>query len=684
MIYLVTSQKELFTNDCFTIIDVKQSLDIMSNWKVVQLDTETTGTDFIIDKILTIQFGNFDGTIQIVVDCTTINILSYKEFIENKFIIGQNIKFDIEFLYQAGIIIKPEFVYDTMIAEQVLYLGYPNGEISYSLQAIAERYLNIFLDKTVRGQIIWRRLDSKVIEYAANDVVHLYPIMKAQMRKAAKQELTKAIQLECQFVPVIAYLEWCGIKLDPIKWSDKMKEDTNKLKLAESALTDFVVKTPSLNKYIYYNRQGDLFEGFDTKPHVKINWASSKQVIEIAKILGFNTQVKDKKTGEDKESVLEKHLKTQKGVNDEFLNLYFDYQEHFKTTTSFGQGHLNAINPITHRIHTVYRQLGAASGRMSCGSNNPNTSLAKLKQIKPKDCTYPNLQQLPHDAITRACFVAEKSNKLIDCDWSAAEARLAGDIYNDQAIKDIFLKGIDSHSMYAKIFFADELKDIDVNDVKKLRPDLRQLAKGPEFALNFGGGLPAIMQAINCTEEKAKEILDNYEKGFKGTAEFAKKGSYLVRHNGYVLMNPITGHKMHWCDHDKWVNRQASFTPEFWEEYRNIHKGSGDIVAQEVSQHFKAASKWDRMARNAPTQGTCAIALKHSQITLFNYIINNGYFGKIKLCALVHDECLWETPDDLSKEFAKLIEDTMVNTMAIYCKSIPVPAEAEINDFWVH
>ena len=89
MIYLVTSQKELFTNDCFTIIDVKQSLDIMSNWKIVQLDTETTGTDFIIDKILTIQFGNFDGNIQIVVDCTTVDILSYKGFIENKFIIGQ-------------------------------------------------------------------------------------------------------------------------------------------------------------------------------------------------------------------------------------------------------------------------------------------------------------------------------------------------------------------------------------------------------------------------------------------------------------------------------------------------------------------------------------------------------------------------------------------------------------------
>lgn len=483
MIYYISASMELFPNDCFTLTNVRQSLEIMKNWKIVQLDTETTGTDCILDKILTIQFGNYDGTIQIVVDCTTINILDYKEFIENKFLIGQNIKFDLEFLYQSGIHIKPDCIYDTMIAEQVLHLGYPNGEISYSLQSIAKRYLNISLDKTIRGQIIWRGIDSEVIKYAANDVVYLYSIMQAQMRRANKQELTKAIKLECQFVPVIAYLEWCGIKLSQDKWLNKMKEDAKKLKLAESALTDFVVKTPSLSKYVYYNLQGDLFNGFDKSPHIKINWASSKQVVEVAKILGFDTKTKDKKTGEDKESVLEKHLKTQKGINDEFLNLYFDYQEHFKTTTSFGQGHLNAINPITNRIHTIYKQLGAASGRMSCGSNNPNTSLAKYKQLKQKECTYPNIQQLPHDAETRACFVAETGNKLIDCDWSAAEARLAGDIYNDTAIKDIFLKGIDSHSMYAKIFFADELKDIDVNDVKKLRPDLRQLAKGPEFKI---------------------------------------------------------------------------------------------------------------------------------------------------------------------------------------------------------
>lgn len=192
------------------------------------------------------------------------------------------------------------------------------------------------------------------------------------------------------------------------------------------------------------------------------------------------------------------------------------------------------------------------------------------------------------------------------------------------------------------------------------------------------------MQAINCNEARATEILKNYEEGFKGSAEFAKKGSQFVKSHGYVLMNPITGHKMYWWDFNKWKEEENTHTKEFWEDYKLNHKGTDDYINKQVKQHFKAGSKWDRMARNAPTQGTCAIALKHSQITLFWKIIDAGYFNKIKLCALVHDECLWEAPQELAFDFAKLIEKTMLDTMAIYCKSIPVPAEAEIQDFWVH
>lgn len=117
---------------------------------MVQFDTETSGIDPHIAQLLCAQFGNKED--QIVVDCLTIDILNYKNILQEKFIIGQNLKFDIQFLYNYEII--PKRVYDTMIVEQLLYLGYPKGMISFSLAAIADRRLKIDLDKSIRGQII--------------------------------------------------------------------------------------------------------------------------------------------------------------------------------------------------------------------------------------------------------------------------------------------------------------------------------------------------------------------------------------------------------------------------------------------------------------------------------------------------------------------------------------------------
>ena len=124
-------------------------------------------------------------------------------------------------------------------------------------------------------------------------------------------------------------------------------------------------------------------------------------------------------------------------------------------------------------------------------------------------------------------------------------------------------------------------------------------------ALNFGGGVPAIMKALQCTREEAEQIVKNYEEGFKGTAEFAKKASKEVRQLGYVLINPITGHKMYWHDWNYWKKQEDFYHSDkfSWTEYTKNHKGTGDSVEKEVKLHFKAASKWDRLARNAPTQG---------------------------------------------------------------------------------
>jgi DNA polymerase I-like protein with 3'-5' exonuclease and polymerase domains len=605
MIYLVTLEQKLFENPEYKTISVEESLQLMKDCKVLQYDSETTGKDARICDILCIQFGNKSKDFEIVVDCTTIDITIYKDILEGTLLIGQNLKFDLQFLYNHGIV--PRNVYDTMIVEQLLYLGYPAGIISFSLAAIAQRRLGIDIDKSIRGQIIWRGLDTQVIIYAANDVKWLEDIMWSQVSDCKKKDCLKGAKLECDFVPVISYLEWCGIKLDENKWKAKMVKDKESLISAEDKLNKFVTSNPSLSKFTIINRQGNLFEGFDTEPKCTINWSSSRQVVEVAKILGFNTTVQDKKTKEDKDSVLEKHLKGQKGINDEFLKLYFDYQEHAKVVSSFGQSQLNMINPRTGRCHTVYKQLGASSGRMSCGSQQPNEDLAKLKKIRPKECTYCNFQQLPADDDTRGSFVSEKDNIFCSCDYSAMESYLGADIYEDIEFQNEFLYGSkDTHSLFAWMVFRKECESLGctcVADVKKKAPQWRKAVKAVEFAYMFGAAAPTIAQSANCSVEQAQEYIDRLDKGFTGISRFAREGSKFVRRNGYVLINKYTGHKMYWWDHDKWLERQKSFTSEFWDEYKAYHKGTTSRVALEVREHFQAASKWDRMARNAPTQG---------------------------------------------------------------------------------
>lgn len=414
MIHYVSNSEKRFSQ--FKLISIKESLEILNSWSVIQFDSETSGRDPHVCDILCIQFGNKQAGDQIVVDITTVDIQFYKTILETKPLIGQNLKFDLQFLYKYKII--PRKIYDTMIIEQILYLGFKPKKDMYSLKGLASRYLNIDIDKSIRGEIIWRGLDADVIQYAANDVIPLEDILKCQTVKLKQQGLTKAAKLECDFVPVIAYLEWCGIKLDENKWRQKMSNDLAQMQQYKNKLDEFTIK---LNNplFLHYNLQGDLFSGFQDKPDCIINWNSPAQVIPLAKALGFSTTVTDKKTGEDSDSVLEKHLKTQKGINDEFLELYFTYKEHSKTVGTYGQSYLNAINPITGRIHTTFRQLGAKSGRMSCGSKEENTDLAKYKNLPKGSCGYPQLQNLPSDHETRSAFISDENNLLISSDYSA-------------------------------------------------------------------------------------------------------------------------------------------------------------------------------------------------------------------------------------------------------------------------
>lgn len=758
MIYLVTLQTSLFPE--FPQISVQEAKDLIDSWNYIQFDTETLGTDCHIGKVLCAQFGSPDKSVQIVVDILTINLREFKEQLESKLVIGQNLKFDLKWCFNYGIV--PLKVFDTMVAEQLIYLGFPPigkpGGVSYALNEIAMRYLGKYIDKTVRGQIQYKGLVTEVIKYAANDVVDLGDIAHKQVEICKKRKCLRALQIEMDFVPVIAYLEWCGIKLDVDKWKAKMQKDENNRIDRLQKLNEFLVKwytdhngknntvampyivssfisehiqeIPSIAKpmsrpykkegnvddlfqdysapfyitnksgkmipFIKIDLQGDLFAGFNTDPQCVLNWDSSDQVIYFCQLLGFNTKIEDKETGEDKDSVVEKALKVQKGINDEFLKLYFDYKEASKVCSTYGQTYLNAINPNTGRIHTNFKQLGASSGRMACGSKQQNedlvklkhAELAKIKDSKKRKCGFPQIQNLPADHDTRGAFVPEKGNLMCSCDYSALESRLGADIYNEQSMIDEYLYGTgDIHSLTAKHCFPKELAGIEVKDIKNVRPDLRSRAKPVEFSQQFGGSAKAIQNALACTKEEAEAIAKAYNEGFSGISKFKEVGFKEVCKKGYVLICKYTGHRTFMPDWKEW--RKTMDDDDFWDQYDMMKdtmpykEFSKTSVYHKASELRKTSSKWARLALNSPTQGSGIIILKEAMNNFFRWIVKEGLFGIVLICDLVHDEAVIEYPETMP-EVSEILKNFMEEASAKFCKKLPIPAVPEVGTCWLH
>ena len=204
------------------------------------------------------------------------------------------------------------------------------------------------------------------------------------------------------------------------------------------------------------------------------------------------------------------------------------------------------------------------------------------------------------------------------------------------------------------------------------------------MAVQFGSDGTAVAPQLGIPVEEARTLVTNLLSGMTGLAAFKVRGSKEVRNKGYVLIMKDTGHKQYWWDWKEWKKRQASFTPEFWEDYKLNHKGTGDDVAIMVKKHFEAASTWDRAALNSPTQGGGAIVLKTAIVNLFNWVIDNNYFNKILFCNFTHDEINTEFPKELKDTYPSIVSKIMQDAAAKFYHKLPIPAEASVGDHWIH
>lgn len=664
MIYLATKQQSLWTSDRYKVISAEEALELLAPLSVVELDTETMGLDPYTKELLTVQLGCAE--FQVVIDCTSVDIHLFKEYMENpqRMFLGWNIKFDLKFLYHQRIV--PLRVYDGYLAEKLLWLGYPAGMHEMSLKAASINYLGVDMDKSVRGKIIQTGLTEDVIVYAAGDVSYLGKIRDKQLIELEKKGLLKAIDFENEFVKCLAYIEYCGAKLDVDKWKIKMATDLNNLEKYEAELNEWVEESEYSSKYCSVNIQGDLFNGFDTKPRCHINWTSSQQVIPLFEELGLNLKVLDKKTKHYKKSVDIKVVEPQASKSP-LIPIYIKYKKAAIIVNTFGQKFLNLINPVTGRIHANFNQLGTDTGRLSS--------------------TEPNLQNLPHDAQTRACFVSDKGNRWISADYSGQESYLMASMANDEAMLDELINGSgDLHSLTAKMVFQQIPRDMPLKDIKKNFKDLRQEAKGYEFCFNYGGQDSTLIRNYGLDAKRAKEIYENYMSGFAGLKRYQDFRRVDVMRKGYILLSKITGHKAYIYDYDE-LKRQMEKQddPDFWAYYREMKQENPECdTVQGVRRLARRKAESEKQSINYPIQAAGALCFKLASIKLFNWLLKNGLLFKVKYCIPVHDEINLEAPDEISEEVADILVKCMVSAGKPFCTRAHLGADVEIGDHWIH
>lgn len=555
-------------------------------------------------------------------------------------------------------------------------------EISYSLRAAAMRRCNIDIDKTVRGKIIEEGLTEEVVVYAAGDVMWLEDIKDEQDKELNKQNLQKAMIFECEFIKSLAYAKHCGVHLDITKWTNKMNNDLTRLRNAEKALNDWVVnwekeksqssspgndieyvdpntesksniewllnngyirytigdkvnslypekkilqaykRRPKQSKYTAVNNHFNLFEEFDPSPKCIINWSSSKQVIPLFEELGIQVKTFDKKTKKEKKSIEEKLLAPQA---DKFpiISLYLEYQGASKVVSTYGDNWLKAINPKTKRIHVEFHSIGTDTARVSSGGG-----VYKL-----------NLQNLPHDKETRACFTAEDGNVWISCDYSGQESAITASVSKDPKMIEILSNGGDLHSEVAKSCWPSLLGNLTDDEVKEKYKDYRQNAKGVEFGIFYGGDAHTLHANKGFEMKEAERIYNNFMQAFPGIKQYQDYCRKDVMEKGYILMNPVVGHRAHIFDYSNLKRvmdkmKDKDFMDYYWEMRKSAPYCD---TVQEVKEFNIRKAASERQAINYRIQNRGACCFKLASIKFFNWIVQNNYQNVVKMCAPVHD-----------------------------------------------
>jgi DNA polymerase-1 len=277
------------------------------------------------------------------------------------------------------------------------------------------------------------------------------------------------------------------------------------------------------------------------------------------------------------------------------------------------------------RLHAKFLQTGTTTGRMA--SQDPN-----LQNI-------PNKSGLGMEV--RKAFRADQGNKLVAFDYSQMEIRIAAFLSGDEKLLEIFRKREDVHTAVAS-----EVFDVPFDKVDK---EMRRRAKVINFGIMYGMGVSALKVSLGTDRKEAQKFYDDYFTKFNGLAKYLDSVKADTVRSGYT---------------ETLFGRRRYF----------------DGIKSKIP-FIRAMA--ERMAINAPIQGTGADIVKLAMIKVEEYLKKENLLGKVNLLLQVHDELVFEMPEDLVSKIAPKIEEIMQNVVDIEkTKGVVCEVEYKVGDNW--
>ncbi len=300
--------------------------------------------------------------------------------------------------------------------------------------------------------------------------------------------------------------------------------------------------------------------------------------------------------------------------------IVLDWRQLTKLKNTYTDALPEHLNAKTNRVHTSFLLAATTTGRLA--SSEPNLQNIPIKTEDGKEI--------------RKAFIAERNHSLISADYNQIEMRILADIADVKELKKAFKNNEDVHSLTASQVF-----DIPLNKIDK---ETRRRAKAINFGIIYGISQYGLAKQISVSNSEAAEFLKSYFKKFPEIKDYMNATINFCRKSGYV--NNIFG-------------RRCYIT------------GIND-------KNYNVRNFQERAAINAPIQGSAADIMRLAMIKITSEFEKNPNY-KTKMLLQIHDELVFETPQDELEKIVPIIKKNMLDASSSEHHQFTIPLTVDIN-----